>query len=218
MMKERYGVATPSGTTVMATTVTEVWQDVHDGLRAFIARRVSNQAEVEDILQEVFLRIHQRIHGLKNQRLLLPWVYRITRHVIIDHYRAPRHRREVSAGLAADLEANGLTTAVPVLDQEKDSGRLRRELAGCLRPMLHRLSQDHREAIVLVELEGLTQQAAAERLGLSLSGMKSRVQRSRRQLRQLLDECCLIQLDGRRGLVDYDLRDAAGSPCQGQPD
>lgn len=201
--------------TVMATTVTEVWQQVHDGLRAFVAKRVANQAEVEDILQDVFLRIHQRIDGLKDPRRVLSWIYQITRHAIIDHYRAPGHRREVPAGLASDMETTGLTTSAPLVERAVDSGRLRRELAGCLRPMLNKLSQDYRDAIMLVELEGLTQQAAAERLGLSLSGMKSRVQRGRKQLKQLLGECCLVELDRRGGVADYAVRDKGCNPCGG---
>ncbi len=198
----------------MTATVTEVWQQVHDGLRGFIAKRVADHGEVEDILQEVFLRIHQRIDGLKNPCRLISWIYQLTRHAVIDHYRRRGRRQEVPAGLAADMETTGLaTTAVP-LDGGEDSGQVRRELAGCLRPMLNRLSKEYRDAIMLVDLEGLTHQVAAQRLGLSLSGMKSRVQRGRRQLKQMLDDCCLIQLDGRRAVVDYDLRDAADNPCR----
>lgn len=201
------------GETVVAATATEVWRQVHDGLRAFVAKRIANQAEVEDILQDVFLRIHQRIDGLKDPQRVLSWVYQITRHVIIDHYRAPGHRREVPVGLASDMETTGLFPLEPTAD----AGRLRRELAGCLRPMLNRLSQDYREAIMLVELEGLTQPAAAERLGLSLSGMKSRVQRGRKQLKQMLDDCCLIQLDRRGRVSDYEVRHQGGEPCSGSP-
>lgn len=205
------------GGTVMATAASEVWRQVHDNLRAFIVKRVANEAEVEDILQEVFLRIHRRIDGLKDPRRVVSWVYQITRHAIIDHYRMPGHRREVPAGLATDMEATGLMVAALPAERAADSGRLRTELADCLRPMLSRLSQDYRDAVMLVELEGLTQQAAAERLGLSLSGMKSRVQRGRKQLKRMLDDCCLIQLDRRGGVVDYDVRDKGCNPCGGSP-
>lgn len=198
----------------MPGTGTEVRQEIYDSLRAFIARRVSNQAEVEDITQDVFLRIHRRIDGLKDPRRLLSWIYQITRRVIIDHYRASAGRREMPAGLAADMEMTVRTAAALIVDGQADSGRLRGELAGCLSPMLNRLPKAYRDAIMLVDLEGLTQQVAAQRLGLSLSGMKSRVQRGRRQLKQMLDDCCLIQLDGRRAVVDYDLRDAADNPCR----
>ena len=72
--------------------------------------------------------------------------------------------------------------------------------------MIERLSQDYRDAITLVEIEGLTQQAAAKQMGISFSGMKSRVQRGRKQLKQMLDDCCLIELDRRGGVVDYNIR------------
>ena len=195
----------------MAQDVSGIWRQVHDSLRAFIAKRVANEAEAEDILQEVFLRMHQGLESLKDPRRMMPWIYRITRHAIVDYYRAPARRREVPAGLAGDLEAMpspGLFT-----DSSESAGDLRAELAGCLRPMMERLSREYREAVTLVELEGLTQQVAAKRMGLSLSGMKSRVQRGRRQLKQMLDDCCLIQLDRRRGVTGYAVREPQCNPC-----
>ncbi len=88
------------------------------------------------------------------------------------------------------------------------------ELAGCLRPMIDRLDTTYREALVLVELDRLTHRAAAERLGLSLSGMKSRVQRGRRRLKRLLRECCIIELDRRHRVVDYAVREGSAVPCE----
>ena len=178
----------------MATTVTQLWQQVHDGLRAFIVKRVADEAEVDDILQEVFLRMHRGIDSLKDPRRVVSWVYQITRHAIVDHYRAPERRRELPAGLAADIEATGAPPTTSVVLDSGDSDEHRAELAACLRPMIDQLTKDYREALMLVELEGLTQQAAAKRIGLSLSGMKSRVQRGRQQLKRKLEECCLIQL------------------------
>ena len=79
--------------------------------------------------------------------------------------------------------------------------------------MIARLSEDSRQAITLVEIEGLTQKQAAERLGLSIPGMKSRVQRGRQQLRKLLEDCCLIELDRRHGVTDFELRRPKNPPC-----
>ena len=197
----------------MASTVIEIWQQVHNGLRVFIAKRVSEETEIDDILQEVFLRIHRRIDGLKDPRRIVSWVYQITRHAIIDHYRASGRRLEMPVGLGADMELIRSMAATPVIAESKDSGEYRSELAECLLPMIDQLSKEYREALMLVELEGLTQQAAAQRIGLSLSGMKSRVQRGRRQLKRKLDECCLIQLDQRHRVADYTLRDPKRSPC-----
>jgi RNA polymerase sigma-70 factor (ECF subfamily) len=69
--------------------------------------------------------------------------------------------------------------------------------------MIERLSQDYRDAITLVELEGLTQQAAAKQMGISLSGMKSRVQRGRARLKQMLADCNLCGSDPKRLETDF---------------
>ena len=197
----------------MTQDVKDIWQEVHRGLRTFIARRVANDAEVEDLLQEVFLRMHRRLESLKDPSRLVSWVFQITRHAIADHYRAMERQREVPAGLAADMDAAFPTPSPSRTRQSPDSGELRQELAACLRPMVEQLSTHSREAITLVELDGLTQQAAAKRLGLSASGMKSRVQRGRRQLKRLLEECCVIQLDHRRRIAEYAVRDPQCNPC-----
>jgi RNA polymerase sigma-70 factor (ECF subfamily) len=84
--------------------------------------------------------------------------------------------------------------------------------------MIERLSEDYRQAVTLVDLEGLTQQAAAVKLGLSLSGTKSRVQRGRRQLKRMLEVCCTIELDRRRGVTDYDVRDQQAHSCRDKSD
>ena len=190
-----------------------IWQQVHDGLQAFVAKRVANEAEVEDVLQEVFLRMHRKLDSLKDPRRIVSWLFQITRHAIIDQYRTPARRREMPAGLSADLDADYPVSISPTTGEPADSGRLRTELAGCLQPMIERLSADYRQAVTLVELEGLTQQAAAKRMGLSVSGMKSRVQRGRRQLKGMLEACCEVQLDGRRGIADYRVRDPQSNPC-----
>ena len=158
-----------------------------------------------------WLKMQRGLDGLKDQRRIISWIYQIARHAIIDHYRAPGRRREMPAGLAADLEVH--QSSLTRTTASEDSGQLRMELAGCLRPMIERLSEEYRQAVVLVDLEGLTQKEAAAQLGLSLSGMKSRVQRGRRQLKGMLEACCTIELDRRRGVTDYDMRDQKCNLC-----
>ena len=197
----------------MTLDVNELWMQVHQRLRTFIARRVPTEIEADDILQDVFLRMHRRLDSLKDPRRVVSWVFQITRNVIADYYRAPNRRREVAAGLASDMEETHSTPAPPPLPASGESADVRNELAGCLRPIIEQLSNPYREAVTLVELDGLTQQAAAKRLGLSLSGMKSRVQRGRRQLKHLIEECCIIQLDSRRSITDYTVRAQECSSC-----
>src|SRR5512147_2977423 len=195
---KQYGMNVHGGKAIMTTKTEELWQLLHDSLRAFIAKRVNEQVHVDDILQDVFTRVHRQIDTVYDPGRLVSWIYQVTRNAIIDYYRKPGRQREIPAGLGSDIEEFGGTSTTSDIAQVGDAGALRSELVGCLRPMIERLSKDYRDAITLVELDGLTQQAAAKRMGISLSGMKSRVQRGRKQLRDLLDECCLIQLDRRR--------------------
>jgi RNA polymerase sigma-70 factor, ECF subfamily len=192
-----------------------IWSEVQSGLRSFIAKRVADEAAVEDLSQDVFLRMQRGLGGLKDRSRLLPWLYRIARHAIIDYYRARDRRPEKPAGLVSDLETL-FPVSLPV-ESSEGSGRLGAELAGCLRPMIERLSEDYRQAITFVDLEGMTQHEAAAKLGLSVSGMKSRVQRGRRQLREMLEACCVIALDRRGGVADFDVRNQQDNSCRDRP-
>jgi len=202
------------GEVIMTKTTEELWQLVHDGLRAFIAKRVNDQVHVDDILQEVFVRAHQQIDSVNDPRRLVSWIYQVTRNAIIDHYRKPRRQREILSGLSAELEGIDEVAKTSTTTHPGDVAEPRAELAACLRPMIERLSQDYRDAITLVEINGMTQQAAATQMGISLSGMKSRVQRGRKQLKQMLNDCCLIELDCRKGVIDYQSRRADCNLCE----
>jgi RNA polymerase sigma-70 factor (ECF subfamily) len=197
----------------MTKTTEELWQQLHDSLRAFIAKRIDDQAHVDDILQEVFVRVHRQIDSVNDPHRVVSWIYQITRNAIIDHYRKPGRQREIPAGLSSELDVCDETTKKPEMLDPDEGEESRSELVGCLRPMIERLSPDYRKAITLVEIDGLTQQAAAKQMGLSLSGMKSRVQRGRKQLKQMLDDCCLIELDRRGGVANYQSRSNVENLC-----
>ena len=182
----------------MESTASHIWDQVHEGLRAFIAKRIRNEADIEDLLQEVFVRVHRHVESLQQPDRVISWVFQITRNIIVDHYRSAERRRELPAGSATDIQED-----LEMLSTEAEEHEAKYELSDCLRPMIDRLSPDYREAITLVELEGLTHQEAANKLGLSIPGMKSRVQRGRQQLHHMLDECCLIELDRRRAVIEY---------------
>jgi RNA polymerase sigma-70 factor (ECF subfamily) len=175
-----------------------VWQEMHASLLRFIARRVSDPRDAEDVLQEVMLRIHRHAGEMDEYENLGAWVHRVARSAIVDFYRRRAARPELPGGSGVDVAG---TTLAP---ESAEEGRS--ELAQCLRPLIGRLDDKYREALELTELNGLSQVAAAERLELSVSGMKTRVQRGRSQLRELLLECCHIELDARGGVAEYRTR------------
>ena len=179
-----------------------IWQDFHVRLLGFVAHRIPDRDSAEDIVQEVMLRVHRHAGDLERSPAVGAWVHQIARNAIADYYRRPAVRREKSSGIDFDRNQSPLP--------EPASAQLRSDLAACLGPLLERLAPPYREAITLTELEGLTQASAAARLGLSTSGMKSRVQRARVQLRELLVGCCEIELDRRGAITGYQPR---RTPC-----
>jgi len=191
------------------TTDTErVWEQLHTNIRRFVGGRVRNAADVDDVVQRVFLRVHQALPTLRDGDRLHAWVYQTTRNTIADHYRAPAQRRELPAGGIEDLAGDD----GPAVNEDPADERLAlNELAGCLKPLLKELPVPDQEALRLVEFEGVTQVDAARHLGLSVSGMKSRVQRARHRLKALFEDCCRIDVDRRGGIMSYEPRREA--PC-----
>ena len=176
------------------TTTEHVWEAFHTPLQQFIRRRVSDEATAEDVLQDVFLKIHQHVETLRDVKKLESWIYQITRNAIIDTYRSSRPTTTLEAAEVLDLP------------EELPDDDVVSELLPCVRAMVRSLPELDRQALVLTEYHGLTQKELAERLGLSFSGAKSRVQRAREKLKQQLLECCHFELDRRGHIIDYQAR------------
>lgn len=183
----------------MAATTNEVnaiWQEFHQRLRVFISQRVNNPADADDILQEVFVRIYQRLATIRESDRLQSWIFQITRNAIIDYYRKVARQPEFTT-----------EAALETLAMDEDPAVFNQQMAGCLRPLLEHLPEPYREAVQLAELEGMSQSAIAQELGISLSGMKSRVQRGRQKLKALLQTCCQIELDATGNVIEYEMKD-----------
>jgi RNA polymerase sigma-70 factor, ECF subfamily len=174
----------------MAITTEKVWEDFHPGLKQFILKRVSDEQNAEDILQDVFLKIHTRIDTLRDEEKLQSWIYQIARNVIADYFR--EHKATVALSEALLLPEE------PVVDDD-----VVKDLLPSVRTMVDSLPDEYRQALLLTEYEGLTQRELAERLGLSFSGAKSRVQRAREKLKAMLMDCCHFEFDRLGKVIDY---------------
>lgn len=178
---------------MQADHLEKLWNDYCCRLLAFIRTRVSDEHEADDILQEAFLRIHEGLCCMEAVTNLESWIYRVTRNLVIDHYRS----RKPAEDLPRELPASSDPPA------EEDP---RTRLAFSLRETIQELPRQYRDALIATEYDGLSQQQLAEREGISLSGAKSRVQRGREKLRQLLLECCHFELDRLGRIIDYHQR------------
>ena len=178
----------------MQTTTERVWETFHVPLQQFIRRRVSDDDMAEDLLQDVFLDIYQHLDTLRDVKKLECWIYQVTRNAIIDYYRSQRATTTLE-----EPEALQLSEELPDED-------IVTELFPSVRGMVLSLPEQDRQALILTEYQGLTQKELAERLGISVSGAKSRVQRARAKLKQQLLACCHFELDRRGHVIDYQPR------------
>ena len=174
----------------MNSSTLQLWEELNIPLRKFIIKRV-NQADAEDILQNVFCKIHNHIDQVRNQKKIHAWVYQIAHNAIVDYYR----NRELAA--AFPLENANIAAANHI------NSHITHEVADCLRSMIEFLPEKDKEALLLTEFENLTQKELSERLGLSPSGAKSRVQRARKKLQKVLLDCCHIEFDHSGNIAGY---------------
>jgi len=184
------------------------WRDLEARLRPYVARRVTSAAEVDDLVQEILVRIHRGLSSLHDGERFGGWVYRIAQRVIVDWVRA-RARAPVPGGAElADL------TSGPATDE---AAELQLELGECVALFVARLPSPYRESITLTELRGLTLKDAGEMLGVSLPAMKSRVQRGREKIREMFEQCCEISVDCRGRVTDCQSRAQEDIPedCRG---
>ncbi|MEX1276210.1 MAG: RNA polymerase sigma factor SigZ [Bacteroidota bacterium] len=181
-----------------------LYRTFQERLRRFILKRVHDSAAADDILQDVFLKIHTRADTLQDETKLESWIFQITRNTIIDHYR--------SQGKTDTLDSS----IDPAEEDPHDEAHQR--LATTVRSFIDQLPPLYRDALVLVEYEGMSQSEAAARLGISLSGAKSRVQRARAMLRDLLMQCCHFEFDQYGTVLDYHSRSCSCCAQENRPE
>lgn len=179
-----------------------IWDEFSEPLKRYIKNRVANEEDTEDILQEVFIKINNNLKNLEDEKKIHAWIYTITRNTITDYYRKNSKKPElveldeyISAGSAVELTAN-------------------LEIAACLKGMINNLPEKYREAILLSEFEKLSQKEMSEKLGISISGVKSRVQRGRKMLKEMLLGCCQLEFDSLGHVIDYEHKEKQCRFCK----
>ena len=158
-------------------------------LTTFIRSKVSEDV-VDDLLQDVFIKIHSRIGSLKKSEKLESWVYQVTRNTIIDHFRLQRINEELPDWIEQP--------------QSEEEEIIKKELSSCLDLMIKELPEKYRKAVQMSEIDNKTQKEVAEQEGISLSGAKSRVQRGRGLLKGMLYDCCQLEMNKKNQVLSYE--------------
>ncbi len=177
----------------------KIWQEYHARLRAFVKRRISDDCAVDDVLQDVFLKMHVSLNSLKDEAKLQSWLYQIARNAVVDHYRSQKPFEEIPEWISQPEPD-------PAEEPRRDYRIASRRWCSCCRKPTARQSSCR-------NYEGLTQKEVARLQGITLSGAKSRVQRGRGLLKNMLTECCRAKLDHGGRLSGYEPEERACDAC-----
>lgn len=172
-------------------TVAPLYLEYENLLRGFVQKRVKDKDVSNDILQQVFLKVYSHCEQIPKVNNVKAWLYQITRNAVYDYFRSESKK--------AVLESTDELMADPDNDLQK-------EIADYIRPMIKMLPPMYAEPLELSDLEGIPQKEIAQKLGISLSGAKSRIQRGREKLRELFAECWQLELDGTGKLISMELK------------
>lgn len=158
------------------------WIRFGDTLRTYILSKVHNKALADDLLQEVFIKIHAHIDQLKDHTKIRSWMVQITKNVVTDYFRSLKKEHQNSFEQPIDVAVD-------------DSEDMMTEAIQDMLKMMDKLPPKYCEALCATELDGMSQKDYAAKLGISYTAAKSRVQRARRMLRDDLMNCCHYQFD-----------------------
>jgi RNA polymerase sigma-70 factor (ECF subfamily) len=158
-----------------------IWEEFSGRVRSHLLKKLRNKADADDLLQEIFMKIHAHLPHLRERKKLSSWLYRITENTLNDYYRkSPGREKEFDENRPANGNADR---------DDPLSG-----IEGCLEAFIERLPEKYRKPLVMSDVEGKSQKEIAEEMGISYSGLKSRVQRGREMIKEMFIECCKLSV------------------------
>lgn len=178
-----------------------LWNRFSEHVRNFVRQKISDEKDAEDVLQDIFMRIHKGLPKLENRDRVQSWIFGIARRALADYYRKKGRDREEAAG--AEVKPEGDDDPVFNLTEFEGDHDVHEEVLSWLIPMIDELPEKYRVPLRMADVEDKTQQEVADHLGLSLSGAKSRVQRGRRKLGEILAACCEVEFGDAGRAVAY---------------
>ncbi|HKZ67246.1 MAG TPA: RNA polymerase sigma factor SigZ [Chitinophagaceae bacterium] len=181
-----------------------IYTQFHQVLFGFVKSKVNNHQDAEDIVQNIFIKVANGVNDLNRKEKLQSWIYAIARNSIIDYYRTT-HKKNYS--LEEDIAEN--FTSEEYNDTTKG-------LDCCLIDFVNQLPDEYRDIIIDVEMKGIKQKDLAEKYNLAYPSIRSRVQRGREKLKQILLNCCHIEWDNRGNILDVVSRPACEKEESGE--
>ncbi|KOY87694.1 hypothetical protein AD998_17555 [bacterium 336/3] len=172
------------------TDITHIWTEFQKELKGFIVNKTRNHADSNDILQDVFIKIIKYNDKVSQAKNIRHYLYGIVRNALNDYFKRKGYHTTSEIELAEELT-------------EEESHSLNATIANeCVRKFIYKLPSHYQQALLLSEFENISQKELAEKLQISYSGAKSRVQRGREKLKELLLKCCILQVDNYGNIIE----------------
>ncbi len=175
-----------------------IWNDFKHEIFGFIKARIKDVEAAEDILQDVFVKIHLNAKSLNENDKLTSWAYQITRNTIIDYYR-----KKKIINYPEDFKRN---FPEDVYDTNND-------FIVCLKPFINHLPEIYKDALYKTTYENMSQKEYAHEMNFSYSATKSRIQRARQKLRNLFVDCCSVQSDKYGNIISAKSKSSKNCKC-----
>ena len=152
-------------------------------------RLTGNQMDANDVIQEVFLSVYQKLHTFRGQAAFSSWLYRITANA--SFARLNQRKRQASVSIddvlpAVEGQSPGGTFSE--WSQKPDTILFNKEARAALEQAINDLPEEFRTVVILRDVENQSNQDVAELLNLSVAAVKSRLHRARLALRRKLGE------------------------------
>ncbi|PYK73767.1 MAG: hypothetical protein DME42_06170 [Verrucomicrobia bacterium] len=174
----------------MASTE-KMWEQFVNGVRRFVSKRVPF-ADVDDVVQDIFIRAHRNRLKLREEERAEAWILAIARKAIAGYYR--QRQGELSRDSLERRELPDEAVKPPQnLSSYTGEHDVHEEVVSWLRPMADEIEEPYRSALIKADFEKISQRKLARELGISESGLKSRVQRARKRLAEILQRCCEVE-------------------------
>jgi RNA polymerase sigma factor (sigma-70 family) len=154
--------------------------DVHQDLYRFLVRRLGNEHDAADVLQDFFIRVLSRFGDLRDEDKLRAWMASVLRSAIADHYRSKTRQSRIEAAYEADA---ALAPAIP--DEDVDL-----VICACLYKLLPTLKNEYAQLVWRTDLIGEQRSEIAADLGLSENAFRVKLHRARAALRKRLEQTC----------------------------
>ena len=165
----------------------------HDRLKRFVLVTVRDTWAAEDIVQETFLHAHRRIHTLRDERSVLPWLFQIAYRLCVDHFRARTRRIEDETADPAALKPPQAPSLEDIIEQH--------QMSACVQGQILKLADAYRSVIWLFDIQDFSMKETAAILGISEANVRTRLHRARRKLKALLEVQCSFERDARNVFI-----------------